>query len=567
MADTNLIFGSSAMGFFDRFRSNSRQSKIAGPHAKRPPTLCSGAPLASEEAGLHQGGQPRFAVIDVETTGLSPQGDRVIELAVVTTDPWGRVLDEWATRINPQGPVGATHIHGITQEDVASAPLFGDVISQLNDRLTGSAVAAHHARFDLAFLRAEYSRAGWDMPYLPTLCTLQASEYHLPSLDRRRLADCCWAVGAPLDNAHSALGDARAAARLLAAFMHPHVGLPPLDEHLGLPAQGLAVRWPTGPVRSVSKTPPTAERRRLPTRAQIRVTAAANPTPPATLLEVIERFSLVDALDEGAPSGATAYLEKLTEVLEDGEVTAEEAADLATVAETEQLTSDDIAAANLAFVRTLAHAALDDGKVTRAERAELQHVSDLLGVSSKVIPALLDHAEAARNERMSANLEPLPADWQHGEPLRVGDKVVFTGCDEATRTRLEALSDRLGVRILNAVSAKTNLLVTDGTMHGAKAAKARELSTRTVHPDVYALLLDHLQPALSRTARSLPNTRPVPAAKHADAPAVPADSVAARGPNPAQVRAWARANGHQVGTRGRIHADVIAAYRDANPTG
>src|SRR4051812_18668197 len=91
--------------------------------------------------------QPRFAVIDVETTGLSASQHRIVEIAVVTTDPWGRVLEEWTTRVNPQGPVGATHIHGITAADVADAPVFSDIIAPLNRRLAGVAVAAHHANF------------------------------------------------------------------------------------------------------------------------------------------------------------------------------------------------------------------------------------------------------------------------------------------------------------------------------------------------------------------------------------------------------------------------------------
>jgi DNA polymerase-3 subunit epsilon len=411
------------------------------------------------------------------------------------------------------------------------------------------------------------------MPHLPALCTLEASEYHLPMLDRRRLSDCCWAIGTPLTGAHSALGDARAAAMLLAAFMRSHVGYPPLTEHVELPTQALSVSWPGGPSRAPSAVrSSTPSRPAPPTRVHIAIAQHAAAELPQALVELVERFSLIDALDEGAPTGSLAYLEKLAEVLEDGEATAEEAADLAALADAEQLTNADIAAANQAFVLALAHAALDDGKVTRAERAELQQVSDLLGVNQKVIPALLDQAANARNQRLSAGLKDLPSNWAHGEPLRVGDKVVFTGCDDTLRTRLEQKSEKLGVRVIGGVSAKTAMLVTDGSMDGTKAAKARELGTRTVHPDVYSVLLEHLQPALARRTKPLPNTPNSPEPRHAantpesrgtvQAPVVQA---APADPNPAEVRAWARGNGYQVGTRGHLHQDLIDAYRNANP--
>lgn len=542
------------MGFFDKLRGKPATAQVQATFAPPPPAS----------------GHPHFAVLDVETTGLSAVQHRIVEIAVVRTDMWGRVLDEWSTRINPQGPVGATHIHGITQAEVANAPVFADVVAQLNQRIAGAAVAAHHAKFDLAFLRAEYARAGWDMPDVPALCTLEASEYHLPTLDRRRLADCCWAVGTPLDGAHSALGDARATAVLLAAFMNPNVGYPPLPEHLALPGQALGVQWPHSRSRaphSAAALASDSARPAPPPRVRVTLVQSATAEPLPTLVDLVERFSLIDALDEGAPAGAIAYLEKLAEVLEDGEVTTEEAADLAAVADAEQLSNADIASANRAFVLALAHAALEDGKVTRAERAELQQISDLLGVNAKVIPALIDQAENARNQRMSAGLAELPADWAHGEPLRVGDKVVFTGCDDTVRTRLENESERLGVRIVGAVSAKTSMLVSDGSMDGGKAGKARELGTRTVHPDIYTVLLGHLQPALARGTKPMPKPPKVIAPKHsADTAPQPAPGVdaaeghAAVGPNPAEVRAWARANGYEVGVRGRLHRDIIGAY-------
>jgi DNA polymerase-3 subunit epsilon len=554
------------MGFLDRFRDNRRSAPEASSQTAAPRT---------EPSTIPTPGQPHFAVIDVETTGLSASQHRIVEVAVVTTDPWGRVLDEWSTRINPQGPVGATHIHGITDADVANAPVFADVIGQLNLRLAGAAVAAHHASFDLAFLRAEYARAGWDMPHLPALCTLEGSQYYLPMLDRRRLADCCWAVGTPLTGAHSALGDARATAALLAAYMHPRVGYPPLAEHIEMPTNALRMSWPAGPSRAPSQAttlPPSPRSRPSPsTRAQYVMAQEAVAAPPQALVELVERFSLIDALDEGAPAGALAYLEKLAEVLEDGEVSAEETADLAVVADSEQLTNSDIAAANQAFVLALAHAALEDGKVTRAERGELQTVSDVLGVSQKVIPALLDRAENARNQRLSADLKDLPDGWPYGEPLRVGDKVVFTGCDESLRTHLEHKSEQLGVRIINAVSAKTSMLITDGTMNGGKAAKARELGTRTADPSTYSVLLEHLQPALIRGTKPLPKASAPLDPRHSnalDAPVLLEASEAEltpAGSNPAAVRDWARASGYEVGTRGRLHQEVINAYYAAHP--
>lgn len=525
------------MGFLDRFRGSRRGAPALD---MQPATT---APQGSTPLPA-SAGRPHFAVIDVETTGLSADQHRILELAVVTTDPWGQVLDEWGTRINPQGPVGATRVHGITDADVANAPVFADIIAQLNHRLAGAAIAAHHAKFDLAFLRAEYARAGWDMPHLPALCTLEASEYHLPMLDRRRLSDCCWAIGTALTGAHSALGDARATAMLLAAFMHPHVGYPPLTEHVEMPTKALRVSWPAGPSRAPSPVrSSTPSRPAPPTRVHIAIAQQTAAEPPQALVELVERFSLIDALDEGAPTGSLAYLEKLAEVLEDGEATTEEAADLAALADAEQLTNADIAAANQAFVVALAHAALDDGKVTRAERAELQQVSGLLSVNQKVIPALLDQAENARNQRLSAGLKDLPSKWTHGKPLRVGDKVVFTGCDDTLRTRLEQKSANLGVRVIGGVSAKTTMLVTDGSMDGTKATKARELGTRTVHPNVYSVLLEHLQPALTRSTKPLPNTPNSPEPRHAantpdssgpvQAPVVQA---APADPNPAEVR-------------------------------
>jgi DNA polymerase-3 subunit epsilon len=438
-------------------------------------------------------------VIDVETTGLSAAQHRVLELAVVRTDPWGRVTGEWVRRVDPEGPVGATHVHGITASDVAGAPKFADLIPHLNAWLADTVVVAHNAKFDLAFLRSEYRYAGWALPWLPSLCTLEASDHYLPTLDRRRLVDCCSAAGIPLHRAHSALVDARATAALLGHYLHPHVGMRPRPADLELLSQATTVQWPTAPTSPPSTPKNAATQPHAQKRIQIQAAGAAQRAAAPSLVRLLADFSLVDVMDEGAPGGSLSYLEKLAELLEDGELSTEEAAVLDEVAAAYVLTEEDLRGAHLAFVLALSHLAIDDGTVTRRERDELKAVAALLGLQQTVVTKTLDHAEAARHARLGANLQPLPNDWSHGDPLRVGDKVCFTGCDEQIRLRLEVEADRLGVRVMNNVSRKTALLVTDGGFSGIKAAKAAEIGTRTVHPDQFEVLLQHLQPAFART--------------------------------------------------------------------
>lgn len=500
-------------------------------------------------------GQPRFAVLDIETSGLSPTSDRVVEMAVVTTDPRGRVLSEWSTRVNPEGSVGASHIHGISQDDVASAPVFRDLVAALIQQLAGAALVAHNAPFDLAFLAAEFHRAGWQMPKIPTLCTLAASEHHLPSLPRRRLADCCWAVGTPLTGAHSALGDARGTAVLLAAFMHPNVGMPPLPEHVALPERALAVRWPLASDTNFIDIASPRDEAEVATPTVYEV-----PRPAPALVEALSRMSLRDALGDGAPSNSLAYMETLALALEDGQLYEDERVAIGDAATAMGLSAVDAAAANLAFVHALAHTALNDGRVSRDERAELNAVADVLGLSTKVLLAVIGRAEVTREMRLSAGLAPLPVGWTLGEPLRVGSKVVFTGCVAHNRPDLEERSEAAGVRVLGTMSPQVALLISDGTMEGGKTSRARELGTRIVHPDDYRSMLDHVQPALPRTARELPEPKGPTTSKPVafDPVELPA------GISSASLRAWGRANGWDVGSRGRLHPDLVAAFVAAN---
>lgn len=494
-----------------------------------PPATADAAPAThgAPAAPIARNVDPSYVVIDVETTGLSARQHRVLELAVVRLDARGDVLDEWSSRFNPEGPVGATHIHGITDADVRHAPRFRDLAGDVQ-RLVGEVpVIAHNARFDLAFLRSELSGAGVAMPYLQSICTLEASHRFLPDLDRRKLADCCSAVGVRLTGAHSALGDARAAAGLFRHYLHAAK----LDA---------APLLSSNPPRRSHDSGPRRPRRSVPPQ---RITSRAPRSRP--LLTEVTAPSL-RRLAKGAAPGVAAYLEALLEALEDGILTAGERESLGHLGEMYDLEPSDLDAAHRALLLAVAHRAVIDGRVSGEEQSQLRALSDLLAQPASLVADVLREAEVTRDSAITAKLRPLPEHWSLGEPLRVGDRVAFTGCEDAWRDRIEVKAARAGVRVMSNVSGLTALLVTDGSFAGTKLEAARHRGTRIVEPRVFETLLEHLQPRLDA-----PDSR---ASAKADN-AAPAD--------PAAVRRWAKANGIEVGDRGRIPRALIDQYLSA----
>jgi DNA polymerase-3 subunit epsilon len=166
--------------------------------------------------------RPGFAVVDLETTGFSPQSERVVEVAVVVLDLDGREVDAFCTLIDPQRDPGPTHIHGITAEMLEGAPTFGGVHPYLAGLLSGRVVVGHNVdQFDLAFLVAECRRLGGDdlVPAaVVTLDTLRVAQSYLDLPGKARLVDCCDRYQLTWDDHHSALGDARITAALLGAM-------------------------------------------------------------------------------------------------------------------------------------------------------------------------------------------------------------------------------------------------------------------------------------------------------------------------------------------------------------
>ena len=102
-----------------------------------------------------------FTVFDVETTGMSPVRDRIVEIGAVRVDRDG-VQTRFETLVNPSMPIPyqVTRVHGIDDNMVANAPSFTDAGYQFLEFARGSKLIAHNARFDLSFLQESLARVG-----------------------------------------------------------------------------------------------------------------------------------------------------------------------------------------------------------------------------------------------------------------------------------------------------------------------------------------------------------------------------------------------------------------------
>ena len=168
-----------------------------------------------------------LAFIDVETTGLKPTSDRIVELSVLKVHPDG-AREYKSHRINPEVPIPAetTDIHGITDSDVACEPNFKQYAKGIRDFLDGCDISGFNViKFDLPFLEAEFKRAGVDFSRQNRKLVDSQVLYHL--LEPRNLnAAYLKYCGKEMETSHTAEGDATAAAEILDKQLEMHPELP-----------------------------------------------------------------------------------------------------------------------------------------------------------------------------------------------------------------------------------------------------------------------------------------------------------------------------------------------------
>lgn len=155
-------------------------------------------------------GMDSYISVDLETTGLNPKTDKIIEIGAVRVEN-GQVTGEFSRFVNPGRalPERITELTGIVQEQVLGAETVGTVLGEFLEFAGELPLLGHRILFDYSFLKRAAVNAG--KPFeRKGVDTLKLSRQYLAELPSRRLSDLCAHFGIPI-TAHRALEDARAA--------------------------------------------------------------------------------------------------------------------------------------------------------------------------------------------------------------------------------------------------------------------------------------------------------------------------------------------------------------------
>jgi DNA polymerase III epsilon subunit family exonuclease len=171
----------------------------------------------------------KLAVVDIETTGMNREGQKITEVAIVCVDD-GVITEEWSSLINPEIPIpwGITKLTGITDEMVSEAPKFYGVAKKIVELTESRVFVAHNAFFDYRFLQREFSDLGFTFQR-EVMCTVRLGRKAFPGLPSYSLHNLSRHFGLIRLAEHRALDDAKACYEI---FRRAHEASPEAVESL-----------------------------------------------------------------------------------------------------------------------------------------------------------------------------------------------------------------------------------------------------------------------------------------------------------------------------------------------
>jgi DNA polymerase-3 subunit epsilon len=327
--------------------------------------------------------EAQYCILDLETTGLDPINDGIVEISSVRIDAQGNKLDEFHSLINPRQPVRCTEIHGITDDDVADAPEIADVCGQITRLLSGSVVVAFNAYFDVAFLEQKVLRPlSLKSPH-PFLCCMYLRGMIGLKPARARLAQACKEAGIEFSHEHQAYFDTNAVALLFENYLRLAVQSG-LSKFADLRRAGKRYKFveswelslPTYPWQSYLASCPKP-----------RITAEPQLTRPSQL-PLEQGSSYIDNLlsrvwetvEPHKQKGYEEYLSCLSSAISDRVLTQAELDQLRNIAVHYGMSVNEIRRCHEQFYQLVLNEALEDRVLTDDEKRDLEKLTKLLGL-------------------------------------------------------------------------------------------------------------------------------------------------------------------------------------------
>src|SRR5690625_2823107 len=170
----------------------------------------------------------KFVIIDLETTGNSPnKGDRIIEIGLVIYEN-GEIVDKYSQLINPERHISRfiSYLTGITNEMVSDQPVFSEVAQQVRQYFDNGYFVAHNVPFDLGFLNYELKQAGLPQVTQPVIDTVELSRILFPQAPSFKLGHLSDWLKIQHAEPHRALSDAYVTTKLLSHLLTKLSNLP-----------------------------------------------------------------------------------------------------------------------------------------------------------------------------------------------------------------------------------------------------------------------------------------------------------------------------------------------------
>ena len=411
---------------------------------------------------------PLFAILDIETTGFSPnRGDKIVEIAIITTDFQGKIIDIYETLINPRRDVGPTNIHGITAEMVKKAPFIENVIDDVIYQIQNKTIVGHNISFDLRFVNYEIDNHLSYHIDLKGICTLQLSNQVIPDLPARRLECFCDYFDIQNSSSHTAFGDCRATAELF------HIFKSNLLDSYGKDHFIKHFVYPTIIHREI-----------MPKRIEFKRADAIK-------LKVQENNRLMELINRLPANSSDSinvqqYLNLLDEILMDRIITDAEIRTLREFGQVFNISQKQAIEIHQEYLRKLIRLYLLDGILSLTEINDLVMVCELLCIKNEDLEKFIEYEKSRISDSQIENKISKSSDY-------VGKTVCFTGQLNSRlggllieRSVAQQIAMEHGLIIKSGVSNKLDFLVaSDPNSLSGKAQKARELGVKIVAEPVF----------------------------------------------------------------------------------